>query len=78
MFPAGEVDWKGKLTANGNKATRDIRAWDRARTPCVKKEQDCLKSHTNKITLVAHYLEAFVFVKILIDALDDLWVVICT
>ena len=66
---------KGKLTANGNKATRDIRAWERAGIPYIKKEQDCLKSHTNRITLIAHYLEAFV--KILIDMLNDHWVVIC-
>jgi hypothetical protein len=76
MFPAGEVNWKGELTANGNEATRDIRAWNRARIPCIKKEQDCLKGHTNRIALIAHYLEAFV--KILIDALDDHRVVICT
>jgi hypothetical protein len=55
MYPAGEVDRKGKLTANGNQARRDIRVWDRARIPCIKKEQDCLKSHTNRIVLVAHY-----------------------
>jgi hypothetical protein len=76
MFPAGEVNWKAKLTANGNKANRDICAWDRARNPCLKKEQDCLKSHMNGIVLAAHYLEAFV--KIFIDALDDHWVAICT
>ena len=76
MFPTGKVNPKGKLLANGNKVTRDIRAWDRARIPCVKKEQDCLKSHTNRIALIAHYLE--VFVKISIDVLDDHWVVICT
>ncbi len=62
--------------ANGNKATRDICAWGRARIPCVKEEQDCLKSHTNRIVLVAHYLEAFV--KILIDILNYHGVVICT
>jgi hypothetical protein len=62
--------------ANGIEATRDIYAWDRARIPCVKKEQDCLKSHTNKIALIAHYLEAFV--KISTDALNNHWVVICT
>jgi hypothetical protein len=76
MFPVGEVNRKVKLTANSNKATRDIRAWDRARIPCIKKEQDCLKSHTNRIALIAHYLEAFV--KISIDALNNHWVVICT
>jgi hypothetical protein len=76
MFPTGEINWKSKLTANGNEATRDVRAWNRARIPCIKKEQDCLKSHTNRIALVAHYLEALC--EISINALDDHWVMICT
>jgi hypothetical protein len=76
MFPAREANRKGKLMAKSNKATRDIRAWDRGRIPCIKKEQDCLKSHTNRIMLVAHYLAAFI--EIPFDAPNDHWVVICT
>jgi hypothetical protein len=76
MFSTGEVNWKGELMANGNKATKDVHAWNRARIPCVKKEQDFLKSHTNRIALVAHYLEALN--KISINTLNDHWVVICT
>jgi hypothetical protein len=65
-----------KVMANGNKATSDVRAWNRARIPCVKKERDCLKSHTNRIVLIAHYLEALH--EISIHAPGNYWVVICT
>ncbi len=71
-----EVDWKGKFMANGNKTARDVCSRDRARIPCIQKEQDCLKSHTDRITLVAHNFQAFCEVPI--DALNNYRVVVCT
>jgi hypothetical protein len=47
MFSTGEVDRKGKLAANCNKAARDVGAGYRARIPFIKKKQDCLESHTD-------------------------------
>ncbi len=75
MFSTGEVNRKCEFTADGDETARDVSTRHRARVPCIEKEQDCLKSHTDGITFVAHDFRAFC--EVVIDSFDDHWVVIC-
>jgi hypothetical protein len=38
VFVCGIVDWEGKFTAYGNKASRDVHARDGAGIPSIKEE----------------------------------------
>ncbi len=73
MVAAREVDQKGKFMANSNKAARDVRSRDRARIPCIQKDQDCLKSHTDRVTLVANNFQPFVRYQLMRSTIIRLW-----
>ena len=47
MFVSGEVDWKLKFPAKGNKAAQEIRPWDGCTVPSVQKQKDGLHCNPN-------------------------------
>ena len=59
MFSTGEVNQKCELAAYHNKTVRYVGAGYWARVPCIKKKQDCLKSHTDSVAFISHDFEAF-------------------
>jgi hypothetical protein len=76
MLPAGVIDWKGKFTANGNEAAKNICPWNRTQVSSIKKKKDGLTGYSYRILFVAHNLEAFR--EVVIDPFNEHWIVICT
>ena len=74
MFVCQVIDWKSKFTANCNEASGDVRFGDRARIPCIKKEEDRLQGNPDRVALIGHDLEAFC--KVSIDSFDHHWVMV--
>jgi hypothetical protein len=46
---AREVNWKCKFTAKGNETARDVCSRNGARISCIQKDQNFLKSHTDRV-----------------------------
>jgi hypothetical protein len=59
MFVGGVIDWKGKFTANGNQAPRDVCAGNGSRVPCIEKDKDSFQSNGDGAMLIGHYLQTF-------------------
>ena len=76
MLSTGKIERKWELSADSNKTAGNVRPGNRAGVPCVEEQEDCLEGYSDRIVLVAHYLQALV--EIPIDTLDEHGVVVGT
>jgi hypothetical protein len=59
VFVCGIINWEGKFTAYGNKASRDVSARDGAGIPSIKEESGGLEGNADGVLFISHDFEAF-------------------
>jgi hypothetical protein len=60
MLATRIIDWEGEFTADCNKATRDVRAWNWARIPCIQKKEERFQSNAYHATFICHDTKPFI------------------